>query len=108
MRYEKNTYNGKATMRLLIIALMLSIVGCGQESDSGSNCKTYISPYEVEFPDNSIRKSDVSACQYPFGLTLLKATDLSQGRESFTAQKLTIRLIDVYTSSPYLTTFADQ
>ncbi len=91
---------------LFLLFLIIGVVGCAKSDDS-NNCKSYVSPYEVEFPDNSVRKSDVASCFVPLGLSYYKATDLSQSRESFSAKKLTIRLLDLQTGQQYLTEFQE-
>ncbi len=88
---------------LVLIVLLLEVVACSKKSEQGpEDCTSYPSPYEVEFPDNSIRKSTVSACG-----GLYKATDLGQGNATAESNPLVIQLKDK-SGNPYLTTFDGQ
>ena len=88
---------------LVLVILLLDVVACSKKREQAPECKPYASAYEVEFPDNSIRKSDVSYCN-----GLFKATDLDQGQATIESQVLTIQLKDATTGTPYLTTFTGQ
>ena len=88
---------------LVLLVLLLEVVACSKKSEQPvEDCSNYPSPYEVEFPDNSIRKATVSACG-----GLYKATDLGQGNATIEANPLVIQLKDK-TGMPYLTTFDGQ
>ncbi len=78
---------------LVLVILLLDVIACSKNTEPSAqntvNCKTYASAYEVEFTDNSVRKSNVVNCQGS-----LTATALDQSGEALTAKSLTIRLID--------------
>ncbi len=94
-------------MRILTFVLIFMALGCAkgptQDIESSGGCKAYVSPYEVEYPDASLRKSNISACP-----SYLKADALDQSGETETSGTLTIRLFDKLTGNPYFTTFDGQ
>jgi len=94
-------------VKMTLILAMLVLEACSRKSEQPVqdtvNCAPYASAYEVEFPDNSIRKASVEACDGS-----LKATDLSQGSLTIEARSLTIRLYDAKTGLPYMTLFDGQ
>ncbi len=91
---------------LVLIVLLLEVVACskkGEQPAEAAECTAYASPYQVEFPDNSLRKSSIEACG-----SIYKATDLGQGNSTIESAALTIELRDAKTGIPYLTTFDGQ
>lgn len=76
---------------LFIIVLVLDVVACSKnrEQTTTVECRPMASAYEVEFPDNSVRKSQVETCQ-----GILTAIALDQSNETVSGKSLTIRLID--------------
>ncbi len=91
-------------VKITLILSMLVLEACSRKSEQpvqdNVNCTPYASAYEVEFPDNSIRKASIEDC----GGTL-KATEIGEATQ---AQSLTIRLYDPKTGQPYLTQFNGQ
>ncbi len=91
---------------LVIIVLLMECVACSKKSEPAveAECTTYVSPYQVEFPDNSYRKSIVEKCDNG----LYRATDLGQGKAVVEGASLVIQLWDFKTDMPYYTTFTGQ
>ncbi len=94
-------------IKITLILFMLVLEACSRKPEQpvqdNVNCKAYPSAYEVEFPDNSIRKASIEACG-----ASLRAVDLGQGDFTFESQSLTVRLYDAKTGIPYLTLFDGQ
>ncbi len=85
----------------IILILGLSLGACAKPSNPVEECHDYLSPYQVEFPDMSIRKAKVAACG-----TSLKATDLTPGiTDSFEADQLTVLIYDKQTKTSYMGLF---
>lgn len=88
---------------LFLIVLVLDVVACSRNSEQTTlvECQPMASAYEVEFPDNSVRKSEVKSCE-----GLLTATALDQSNDILTANDFNIRLKDL-TGIEYLTSFKE-
>ncbi len=94
-------------MKTLTIFLSLLAVGCAKPAQEpvaspAGSCQTYVAPYMVEYPDASVRKSEVTACPGS-----LKASALDSSGETETAGSLTIRLMDS-SGVQYFTAFSGQ
>ncbi len=92
---------------ILVLIVLIMEVACSKKSEQPVkervNCSPYPSAYEVEFPDNSIRKATIEACGSSF-----KATDLGQGSATIISENIVVQLKDKDTGLPYLTTFDGQ
>ncbi len=90
---------------LVLIVLLLEVIACSKnpEQPSESPCTTYTSAYEVEFPDGSLRKSNIETCNGTF-----KATDLGPKNDVIESQSLIVQVLEPKTGTPYLTIFTGQ
>ena len=85
-------------LMLFLIVLILDVVACSKKSEQAPECTPMASAYQVEFPDQAIRKASVESCG-----GLKTATALDQSGETVTAISLTIELRDPKTGQEYLT-----
>ncbi len=91
---------------LVLIVLLLEVIACAKapkQDRPDAPCKTYASAYEVEFPDSSLRKSNIEACN-----GLFKATDLGPNNDVIESQSLIVQVLEPKTGTPYLTIFTGQ
>lgn len=95
-------------MRVLILVLFMSMVACGKKSDGAADavtCVPYTSQYMVTYPDGVERKSSVATCSDgDYKVT----SDDQAAPESFSADRVIIKLYDAQTGVPYHTTFSNQ
>lgn len=88
-----------------VVMLFLILSSCAPKAGSGESqvspvCTPYASPYEVQYQDGSIHKSQVSACSS--GLYEATALDESGASESVTQVMIRLKAAD---GSYFLTSF---